>query len=74
MRMLMSRGMRARLDPPIDHRSLFAGHDAAPDLVGDLLLRHGRQLVKSRDDRHAFSSAQDIRHFRIDGPAREAAG
>src|SRR5271166_1850901 len=53
MRMLVSSGMRARLHSPIDHRALFAGYHAAADLVGDLLLRHRRQFVESRDNRHA---------------------
>ena len=32
----MSGGVRARLHSPIDHRALFAGYDAAADLVRDL--------------------------------------
>ena len=38
MRMLVSGGVRARLHSPIDHRPLFAGYDAAADLVGEPLL------------------------------------
>ena len=40
LRMLVSGGMRASLHSPIDHRALFAGYDAAANLVGDLFLGH----------------------------------
>src|SRR5215510_2392797 len=52
MRMLVSGGMRARLYSPVDQCALLAGYDAAPDLVGDLLLGHRRELIESCDDRH----------------------
>jgi hypothetical protein len=40
MRMLVSGCMRARLYSPVNHCALFAGYDAAPDFVSNLLLLH----------------------------------